>query len=93
MLALHSYTIDSLTAPDVMYYITQLSRKRPKFEVEDDNAFLDIPTKKAVLKAASSVVALLSYTGIELSNSFHSLFYSINTMNMHGILGTLLSFH
>ncbi|WJX10231.1 hypothetical protein P8452_00978 [Trifolium repens] len=50
--------------------LTNLSRKARKFEVEDDNAFLDINTKRAVLKVSSSVVALLSYTTgiIQLSN-------------------------
>ncbi|PNX77182.1 hypothetical protein L195_g033145, partial [Trifolium pratense] len=53
----------SFPAPEDLHYITNLSRKLPKFEAkEDDNAFLDIHTKKAVLKVSSSVVALLSYT-------------------------------
>ncbi|XP_073220343.1 uncharacterized protein [Cicer arietinum] len=49
--------------PELMHYITHLSSKRPKFEVKDDNAFLDTNTKKAVLKISSFVVALISYTG------------------------------
>ncbi|CAJ2663403.1 unnamed protein product [Trifolium pratense] len=38
------------------------SGKLPKFEDHDDNVFLDIHTKRAVLEVSSSIVALLSYT-------------------------------
>jgi len=48
--------------PDFILHIKNLSRKQPKFNSKDDNVFLDIQTKKAALKASSSVVALLSYT-------------------------------
>ena len=43
--------------------VRNFSRKRLKFEERDENAFLDIHTKEAALKASYSVVALLSYTG------------------------------
>ena len=49
-------------APDVMHYLKNFSRKLPKFTADVHNAYLDINTKKAALKASSSVVALLSYT-------------------------------
>jgi len=49
-------------APDVMHYVKNFSRKLPKFKADVHNAYLDINTKKAALKASSSVVALLSYT-------------------------------
>lgn len=43
--------------------------KPPKFNThQKENEALDIHTKKAALKASSSVVALLSYSGILLSN-------------------------
>jgi hypothetical protein len=63
--------LKSFSAPEDEHYLTNLSQKLPKFAVNDDNAFLDINTKRAVLKVSSSVVALLSYTTgiIQLSKS------------------------
>ncbi|GAU32968.1 hypothetical protein TSUD_358350 [Trifolium subterraneum] len=54
---------DEYFTPEDLHYLDNLSRKLPKFQVKEDNTFLDIHTKKAVLKVSSSVVALLSYTG------------------------------
>ncbi|KAK2429484.1 hypothetical protein QL285_027917 [Trifolium repens] len=72
--------------PDLMHFITKLSRKFPKFHKKGDNAHLDIHTKKAVLKVSSSVVALLSYTGEQELNQCSGMIIENDGNNGHIVL-------
>ncbi|KAL6584612.1 hypothetical protein OROMI_003901 [Orobanche minor] len=79
--------LDDFFTPDDLHYLKNLYRKRPKFEREGDNAFLDIETKKAVLKASSSVVALLSYTtGDQELNQCSGVIIENDDNNAHIVL-------
>ncbi|RHN56149.1 putative peptidase Do [Medicago truncatula] len=73
--------------PDVMHYIRNLSQKLPKFKADVHNAYLDVNTKKAALKASSSVVALLSYTtGDQEFNQCSGVIIENDANNAHIVL-------
>ncbi|KAF5751205.1 hypothetical protein HS088_TW02G00215 [Tripterygium wilfordii] len=52
-------------SPDEYYYMSNFSRKRPKFRSNPENLYLDIETKRVALKVSPSVVSLVSYSGEE----------------------------
>ncbi|KAG9152736.1 hypothetical protein Leryth_018890 [Lithospermum erythrorhizon] len=60
--------------------------KRPKFELYQENVSLDIDTKRAVLEAASSVVALLSYTGDQELTQCSGVIIENDATNGHIVL-------
>lgn len=55
------------TAKSEVRYVHKLSAKWPKFSTFDCNEYLDCDTKAAVMNASSSVVALISFSGIKLN--------------------------
>ncbi|KAI5446074.1 hypothetical protein KIW84_014059 [Lathyrus oleraceus] len=60
--------------------------KRPKFKINLENVALDIYTKKAALKASSSVVALLSYSGEQELTQCCGVINENNASNRHTVL-------
>ncbi|GAA0183837.1 hypothetical protein LIER_31183 [Lithospermum erythrorhizon] len=58
----------------------------PKFAMFKQNVSLDIDTKRAVLKAASSVVALLSYTGDQELTECSGVIIENDATNAHIVL-------